>query len=170
LGLRSLWKNIRGFVVVCSNVIMTISVLVILLSCLLQIVSRYILRMPLSWTEELSRVVFIWLTYWGSAVAVRENQHVSIPIFTDKMSEKTGRIVAICRTLGLVAMCALLFKAGISLLLQNRGMVTPAVRIPMVLYYFPVVAGLLVMLIHFVEQLVVLFRGETGNPCLAGDK
>lgn len=144
----------------CSNVAMTASVIAILVSCALQIVSRYVMRRPLFWTEEFARVMFIWLTYWGSVVAVREHQHVSIPILTEMLNKNTQRTLAMVRAASLAILCVIVGWAGILLMMQNRGIATPAVRIPLALYYLPVAVGAAFMFVHFVEQLGALTKSN----------
>ena len=51
-------------------------VCVICFAVLFQVVSRFILKVPLSWTEELSRFALIWLTFVAASVALRGNGRV----------------------------------------------------------------------------------------------
>jgi len=41
--------------------------------CFLQVLFRLVLNLPLAWTEELSRYIFIILVYLGASVAAKEN-------------------------------------------------------------------------------------------------
>ncbi|MBK5193689.1 MAG: TRAP transporter small permease [Flavobacteriaceae bacterium] len=65
--------------------------LVILLTCMVlavlwQIFSRYIINSPSSYTEELSRYLFIWIGILGAAYASGQQTHLAIDIFPPKLN------------------------------------------------------------------------------------
>jgi TRAP-type C4-dicarboxylate transport system permease small subunit len=68
-------------------VFMAVSVL----NVLWQVFSRFVMDNPSSWTEELARYMLIWVSLLGAAYAVRLKLHLSIDIFTGKLSGKTKR-------------------------------------------------------------------------------
>lgn len=43
---------------------------------LFQIVSRYLLNLPVGWTNELSAILWIWLVLFGAAFITRENEEI----------------------------------------------------------------------------------------------
>lgn len=52
-----------------------------------QVFWRYFLELPLSWSEEIARYLFIVVTYIGAAIAVHEKLHIEINLadyFIDK--------------------------------------------------------------------------------------
>jgi TRAP-type C4-dicarboxylate transport system permease small subunit len=59
---------------------------VILVALFLQVVFRFVIDMPLGWTEELSVLLLPWLCYFGSSLAVRERKHLRIEILTHFLS------------------------------------------------------------------------------------
>ncbi|WP_347003085.1 TRAP transporter small permease [Enterocloster clostridioformis] len=42
---------------------------------------RFVFNLPLAWTKELSRYVFIILTYCGASAAVLDNAHVRVELY-----------------------------------------------------------------------------------------
>ena len=48
---------------------------------LLQIVFRYLLNLPIGWTNEISVVLWIWLVLWGAAFVVREEEEIRFDLF-----------------------------------------------------------------------------------------
>jgi C4-dicarboxylate transporter, DctM subunit len=44
----------------------------------LQVVSRLLMNSPIPWTEEIARVLMIWLMFFGGVVALRRGQHTRI--------------------------------------------------------------------------------------------
>lgn len=56
-----------------------------------QIISRQLLNSPLIWSEELARLLFVYIGLLGVSLAVRNQQHVYIDFLTNKMPEKVKR-------------------------------------------------------------------------------
>ena len=46
----------------------------------IEVICRYFLFISAAWAEELTRYLFIWLTYIGSAYAVYEGSHTEIDV------------------------------------------------------------------------------------------
>ena len=50
------------------------------LALLLQVAFRYVLNAPLSWSEELATLMFVWATVLAASVAVRHGNHLRLTI------------------------------------------------------------------------------------------
>ena len=49
-----------------------------------QVFFRYVLRTPLIWIEEVTRIFFIWMIFMGSIVAHSKMAHPRVEFFTEK--------------------------------------------------------------------------------------
>ena len=67
-------------------------VVVMVFGCLWQIITRFILNNPSSWTEELVRYTLIWLTMLGVPYAYGKEQHIALTFITDKFTKKNSLI------------------------------------------------------------------------------
>ena len=43
-----------------------------------QVVSRYIFNSPISWTEEMARILFVWICFMGTFLALKTKGHIAI--------------------------------------------------------------------------------------------
>ena len=50
------------------------------------IVARYLLHAPLTWSDELASVLFLWLAMLGSVVALRRGEHMRMTTFVNRAS------------------------------------------------------------------------------------
>ncbi len=50
---------------------------------LYQVFLRYVLQFPTTWQDEVSRYLIVWGVLIGSAVALRDNEHITIDILYD---------------------------------------------------------------------------------------
>jgi TRAP-type C4-dicarboxylate transport system permease small subunit len=51
-----------------------------------QVLSRYLLASPSSWTEELARFLLIWIGTLGAAYAFRINMHIGLDLLPKKLT------------------------------------------------------------------------------------
>ncbi len=111
----------------------TISILVALLVVLTwQVFSRYVLRDPSTVTEELSRLLLIWLGTLGTALGFIERKHLAF----DLLQEKASPAMRV-RLRGFVDVCVVLFgvllTVGGALLVREKailGQTSPVLKIP----------------------------------------
>ncbi len=57
------------------------------------VISRYLLKYSLAFTEELVVSFFVWLTLLGAGVAFREGTHLGFSFVTDRLTAKARRIL-----------------------------------------------------------------------------
>jgi len=60
---------------------------VLVLSITWQVASRYMLRDPSSWTEEIARFALIWAGFLGTVYAYRSRGHVAINVLVHRLSD-----------------------------------------------------------------------------------
>ena len=56
-----------------------------------QVVSRYLLASPSSWTEEVARFLLIWIGTLGAAWAFRSNMHIGLDLLPKKLTGVAAR-------------------------------------------------------------------------------
>ena len=78
---------------------------------LLGVARRYVFGAPLSWTDELSAVLFVWTVFWIAAFAVPLREHVAFDLVLDALPASLRRGIAIGASLAVgVALLAALPK------------------------------------------------------------
>jgi TRAP-type C4-dicarboxylate transport system permease small subunit len=78
---------------------------------LLQIVFRYLLNLPIGWTNEVSVMLWIWLVLWGAAFVVREEEEIRFDLFYASARPRTRRIMFLIAAVSLIALYAISFPA-----------------------------------------------------------
>lgn len=59
---------------------------------LLQIVTRYVLNAPLSWTAELSTLCWLWGILWGAALVLRDEEEIRFDVIYGAMKPGVKRV------------------------------------------------------------------------------
>lgn len=112
----------------------------------MQVVMRYFLGAPPSWTEELAIILFAWLVLLYATEGVREGFHVmieTIPAQWSKLRAASDRIAALLIIgFGLVAL-----TAGTNYVQRTAGQRSAALQIPIEALYLcvPVCGALLIL-------------------------
>jgi len=78
---------------------------------LLQIVFRYLLNMPIGWTNEVSVMLWIWLVLWGAAFVVREEEEIRFDLFCASARPRSRRIMFLIAAASLIVLYAISFPA-----------------------------------------------------------
>ncbi len=76
------------------NWVLVIFITIMCAVMLIQIVSRYLFNMPLTWPEEVARYVFIWVVFLGAAVASRAQAHLGMDFATAKLPPGIRQVLA----------------------------------------------------------------------------
>lgn len=58
-----------------------------------QILCRFVLSISVPWTEEVSRLLFIWLAYLGAAIGCREGTLIVIDTVPELLGDRARRVL-----------------------------------------------------------------------------
>ena len=75
----------------------TLSLCTILVN--VNVFSRYLLKKPLTWTEEAVTALFVWTVFIGAAYAYRKHAHLGIDMLVNIFPEKIRKIVKLIMAL-----------------------------------------------------------------------
>ena len=70
------------------DVFLVIFILIMFVSVCLQVFFRYVLEKPLSWSEELARFAFVWLSFIGAAMSLGKRLHFGIDYLVKKFPSR----------------------------------------------------------------------------------
>jgi TRAP-type C4-dicarboxylate transport system permease small subunit len=133
-----------------------LSALVVVIT--LQVVFR-VWFTALSWSEELSRFLLIYLSTLGAAIAYRKGSHISITLYHDKLPGPARAVVELLVTLGSVAFFILMIQYSTELIAKQRYQVSAAMQLPMQLIYFCMPLSMAAMLIFSIEKIIRIIGG-----------
>ncbi|AEV39683.1 TRAP dicarboxylate transporter, DctQ subunit (plasmid) [Pseudovibrio sp. FO-BEG1] len=134
----------------------SVSVMALLVVCVTwQVVSRYILGQPSTFTDEIARFSMIWVGLLGGAYCVGAQRHLAIDLFTGRLTGRKKLLFTAYSNLvvGGFAAATMIF-GGMRLLLkvQATGQLSPAMLLPMEYIYLvlPLSGGVIVIYsLHF---------------------
>ena len=130
---------------------------------LLQVVSRYALDAAFPWTEELTRIVLIYLTFIGSIVAFQRREHLKIEIIVHALPQGARRWLQVIVDLASMLVLGVVVWQGAPLLHRFWPMLSAALNWPTTIFYFPVVLCCFVMIIYTALDVVAAIRTPDNN-------
>lgn len=136
-----------------------VSLLVLVGVTFLQVVFRFFFT-ALTWSEELSSFLLVWVSLLGTAVAFKRGSHIAVTFVLDRLGPLARRLVqTLVALLGLGFFGIVVWYGGV-MMGSEASQVTPAMGLSMRWIYlmYPIV-GVIIML-HIVDSLVEVWRKE----------
>lgn len=121
----------------------------------LQVFMRYIAHASLSWSEEVSRYLFIYLVNIGISYGVKTNRHVTISFFIRLFPETVRHYILVVSDVLFFLFSSLVTVHGVKVawLIGNLGQKSPALGIPMWIVYSAVPVGFALLSIRLIQRI-----------------
>lgn len=129
---------------------LTIDVLLVVL----QVFTRYVLKCPLSWTEQIARYLFIWMMLLGIPIMFHRKIFMAFDLLQDTLNLKGKRILSLIITVAICIFAAFFFKSSLHLCLSTRGRRTAGIEIPLYFIYGAQPVSALFLFIVMLNQLI----------------
>jgi C4-dicarboxylate transporter DctQ subunit len=154
-------KRLGDLVESIAGVLLALVVVIVLL----QVFGRYILRISLSWPEELARYVLVWLMIFGVAAAAASRSQIVVDTLLELVPASVRRALeALSALAGLVAV-ALLVWTSQPLITGPAGRSTsPATGIPSFWIYLAVPVGGALLVLFALAELAEILRRKHPAP------
>ena len=118
--------------------------LIMVVVLLAQIFSRLFMPVPLAWTEELSRFLFMWFCMLGCIITLTRAQHLGISYLYEKLPDRPRRLCAVFIQLLIVFFGLFVLVNGIALMEASGSQGSAVMRFPMKYIYivFPIMGSM----------------------------
>ena len=135
---RFLFKALEWFAMICM-VCLTVIVFT-------DVILRYIFKRGFSWTQEIATLMLVWFSLIGMAIGVLEKIHISIEMFTSKLSGKALGVLESINHLLMAVFGGCMVYFGLIIMNMTKMSTLPATKMPSsVLYVILPLSGLLVL-------------------------
>ena len=130
----------------------------------LQVFTRYVLNLPLSWPEEVARYSLVWLTFLGASAAVRANDHIRIDVVLTKVPPNVRSVLVVLTNVCAALVLLAVVPAGFGLVGLMAGIPTAALQVSMSWVYLPVPLSLSLMIVQLITNSISEIRSLRANP------
>lgn len=90
---------------------------------------RFVLHQPLTWSDELASIIFLWMTMLGSVIAVHRSEHMRMTAWVSKTSGKAHAFFEALQYCAGLVFLALLFTPAYERAMDEAIVMTPALEI-----------------------------------------
>ncbi|MEA2872735.1 MAG: hypothetical protein QOH67_2711, partial [Hyphomicrobiales bacterium] len=117
------------------------------------VVSRYVFRRPVVWSDELASILFLWLAMLGAVVAFRRSEHMRMSTLVARMAPKWRAFFEAFAVALAVAFLILILHPSFEYAIDEAAIVTPALEIPNIWRAAALPVGCVLMLVFAVLRL-----------------
>jgi TRAP-type C4-dicarboxylate transport system permease small subunit len=124
------------------------------------VVMRYAFNSGLTLSEELSRWLFVWVTFLGAIVALNDGAHLGTDMLVSRLSVRGKKSCLLIGLLLMLFVCWLMFKGSLDQVKINLESTSAVMEVPMAWFY---ASGLVFAVSATVIVLNQLWRLATGQ-------
>jgi len=131
------------------NVLIALFLAIMVVLVFGNVVLRYAFNSGITVSEEISRWLFVWLTFLGAIVALKEHGHLGTDMLVSRLPVAGKKICLVIGQLLMLYICWLLFKGSLDQARINWDVAAPVTGISTAIFYasgvvFAVSAALLI--------------------------
>lgn len=164
--------NILGKIMtVLSEGIPMLSFIIVFATFMMTIITRYVIRIAIPWSYEVSILGYMYCMFFGSGLAVKRDEHVVFSLIYDKLSPK-GKMISklLYNVILIVLICCAFIPCCKSIFAMKQ--VTGILKMPYKIVFAPflwMLAEIVVRSIIVMKEAVKEYKASK-NPQLAEGK
>ncbi|KJE26380.1 tripartite ATP-independent periplasmic transporter, DctQ component family protein [Geobacillus kaustophilus] len=143
------------------NVLMALTLAVMCILVFGNVVLRYGFNSGITWSEEMSRFLFIWMVFFGAIGALKDHDHLGVDTLLKKLPAGAKRIVFVVSNAIVLYVLYLLLDGSWKITISSLGSRAPATGLPLAFIYgtgLIVSVGMGIIVLFHIYQ--ALFRPE----------
>lgn len=154
---NTIWKKfLNEFEIYIGAVLFVIMTILLFI----QVVTRYCLGHAVTWAEELSTIMFVWMIYLGVAAAVLRRKHLKIDAFVETLPFKAKKVMLIVADI-IFLVFSLYIIFPMMQVVNNyaaKSAVSSILKIPKSFSYVIMPAAFLLTAIRLVQEMIRLSK------------
>ncbi|RIW29183.1 TRAP transporter small permease [Bacillus salacetis] len=128
-----------------------------------QVISRYVFGSPFTWTEELGRYTFVWVSFLGMAVAIKHGSHIALDILVKKLNGVSKKALMLLNNALILVFAGVLTFSGWKLVELGSRQDSPSLGLPMEYVYLVMPVSGILLFYFMISETVLLFKGKGEN-------
>ncbi len=147
-------KIIDKYLTLFVRGIIGIALLVLFLVSFSVIIGRVFFGASMGWSQDVIRLCFTYVIYFGAAYCVREKGHLNVDFLLGMMKPKLRQTVEFIINLVLLAFFAFIVYFGFQFSATGASQKSPYLMLPMTWYYYGVPVSGAMMFFYMLKQLI----------------
>jgi TRAP-type C4-dicarboxylate transport system permease small subunit len=147
----------------CAEAAVCVIISAMAVVVLIEVIFRYVLLLPLFWTEEFARYCLVWSSLLAAGIALKRGQHIAVAFVAERLPKQIRMAAALGGDIFVATMLAIILWGGIYLVTLTRHQLSPAMRLSMSLPYMAIPTGSAIMLLHVLASIYRRSREMIGR-------
>lgn len=138
----------------------------IVVTITVQVITRYLFNYPIIWVEELATYAFIWGTFVGASLGLKQGRHIKIETFVLFLPPQRAALVRFVGFFFIALLMVVLIKHGWTVMAMEGRSYSIALPVPIARKWFysvPLVVGAASMLLTTVYLMLIEARIMRGG-------
>ena len=152
------WQN---FITRRAEDVMVLLMVVMFVSFIIQIATRYVFNAPTDWTYELILITWLWAVFWGAAFLLEDKDQVKFDVIYNMGQEKLRRVYAIISAVVLALGFLLSLPATFDFITFKKIRSSDMLGIRLDIVFSVYLIFLIAMIIHYSLRSWRLIRGDS---------
>ncbi|MEM6628195.1 MAG: TRAP transporter small permease [Bacteroidota bacterium] len=136
-----------------------------------QVIARYVMTNPSSWTEELARFMLVWVSILGAAYVSGKKEHIAIDIIQQRSSpSRRRRLQVLIDCIIIIFAFFVMVLGGINLVEITLHQISSALRIPVGYVYTVIPFSGILIIVYALLDIFYPHTRENYSPALTNSK
>lgn len=157
-------SKLREILTRILNVLAGASFLVMVVLTCWQVLTRYVLNNPSSWSEELVSYMFAWMSLLGASLVTAERGHMNIPVMVEKCGPALQKLLlCLAEVIGFLFSAVILAYGGFQIANLAMGQMTSSLGVPIGVFYVVLPLCGILNMIYTVLNIVEILQKKEGT-------
>ena len=153
------WQRVRKGFIRSLEVLLMVMVAVLTLTVLWGVFTRFALGRQAEYTDELARMLLVWVSMIGAALAFGEKAHLGVDFFVNKLHPEARKTLSVLVQVVTIVLAVVVFIiGGWGLAMGQTGQQLPTLPISRGMVYMAVPLAGVFMLLFALENLVSIIK------------
>ena len=128
-----------------------------------EVVIRYVFGSSLEWTDEISRLLLVWMTFTGIGLVILERKEIFAQVFSQKVSARAKNLWSFFIDLLVFAFNLFLIIYGIQMTHFSWDMRSESLELPFSFFYVSIPLGALLAVFYLGQRIRKNWAGQGGR-------
>lgn len=131
-----------------------------------QVIMRYVFNNSLSWSEELGKFLFVWLSWIGISIGHKRKEHIKITLLVDKFPHKLKKLTEAISELILIVICGITMYYGVVMINIQKNVPYAGIKISTSWGYLSLVLGCGLFIIRSILIFIETIKSISENDII----
>lgn len=131
-----------------------------------QVIMRFVFNNSSSWSEELGKFLFVWLSWLGISIGHRRKEHIKITLLVDKLPHRLNKLFEAISELILIVICGITMYYGIIMIGIQKNVPYAGIKISTAWGYLSLVLGCGIFIIRAIVFFIQAIQSMNDDSIL----